>query len=375
MSSIDTQIVPIKDRQLGFSPGQSDVSEYETRLRAGLKDADKLSKPELSALATLAMAHGLDPYNGECWGIPGKGVMAGIKGLRKAADSQLPPGSHRHPALRILQSQEYKDYGLDEKDVPNAYDKDAKKWVPNPVKLAAICELTRSDATQVYVDQLCQLTKSNVNYEVALSVIGPRPVWIGIGVVRKCDKSKMELGQLAFKRAESDALKKAFNLPFMVDVDGSEEQGWSVESSSESPIGMEVEEDPESIEETEEAEQKTGRPYPPDTVRKGIRSRVRRKPGATKATDKQMKYVRALLDSAFNESATPEKDRHAVTKWLIGKESSKDLTIAEASSLIEWLAAEEDGDLGLDGYTEAHAILAEVMREEGQLPLPMDESE
>jgi hypothetical protein len=350
MTITQSQIVPMEERQLAdFSPARVAVRELVARLKAGLKIKDA-TENEYIALATMSMAHNLDPFNGECWIIPGNGVMAGIKGLRKAADSQLPDGAYRNPILRLLQHSEYTKYAI-----------------PEDAELAALCELTRSDATQKWVAQLSQLTAMGMPYEEALKNFEPRPVWIGVGIVKKGEKSRMARIQLVFKRAEADAMKKAFNLPFNIDL--------SNEGFDSEPIEGEYVEAPEAqpepqAETAEEAPSLT-RPYLPEVVRRGIQSRVSHNPTAhdKTASSKQQSYVAQLLSKAFEGSATLDKDRHSVQLWLIGKESVKTFSAAEAAAVIEWLA-DDTGDLGYDGALEAQAILRQALIDEGQTELP-----
>lgn len=196
-----------------------DVEDAMQVFKAGLNIKDA-TDAEYRALAHLSLAHNLDPFNGEAWIIPGHGTMVGIKGLRKAADNDLPSGCFYHPAVRLVQPGEFAAYALNEEKPPKT--KVNGQWVDNPIKLAAICELTRSDATQQWVEQLTKLTEVMGDYAEALHTLGPKPVWIGVGIVRQHDRSKMELTQLAFKRAESDATKRAFNLQFAVDIERQE---------------------------------------------------------------------------------------------------------------------------------------------------------
>lgn len=199
---------------------QQAIEQY----KAGLKIKDATIH-EYAALAMLCRAHNLDAYNQEAWIIPGNGVMVGIKGLRKATEKQLPKGAHFNPSPRFLQHSEYAKYGLDEETPPmgkltrwNAGQK-TETWEPNPIIMVYVSELTRSDATSLWIEQAKELTALTGSYEEAIKLLGPRPVWVGIGVVRKLDKSKMETVQLARKRSESDAIKQAFNLPFAIDLE------------------------------------------------------------------------------------------------------------------------------------------------------------
>jgi hypothetical protein len=105
-------------------------------------------------------------------------------------------------------------------------------------------------------------------------------------------------------------------------------------------------------------------------VRKGIQNRIAHNPTTQEkpASEKQRGYVASLLNKAFGESATADKDRHSVMTWLVGKKSVKDLTAAEAKALIDWLA-DENGELGFDAFQEANVILREAMIAEGQLDM------
>lgn len=350
-----TSLVPLHNQQLAdFAPGQSAVKEMVARLKAGIKAKDA-TDAEYVALATLSMAHNLDPFNGEAWIIPGNGVMVGIKGLRKAADSQLPDYAFKNPNPRMLQHTEYEDYG-----------------VVGDVLMAAICELTRSDATQQWVDQLTQLTQVTGKYEEALKLLPPRPVWIGVGIVYKGEKSKMPLGQLVRKRAEADALKRAFNLPFNIDLsrengdNGNGYEGGAVPDYVEGETITKPQPEPQP--EPEIA--KLTRPYDAETVRKGILSRVEHNPTghAKAASTKQQGYVASLLAAAFKDSPTADKDRHAVQQYIIGKASTKDFSAAEANAFVEWLA-DETGDLSPDGWQEAQNVLRAALVAEGQMEL------
>lgn len=204
------------EQQANFLAIRPEVEDAMEVFKAGLNIKDA-TKAEYRALAHLCLAHNLDPFNGEAWIIPGHGTMVGIKGLRKAADNDLPTGCFYNPAVRLIQPGEFAAYALKEEKPPKT--KRNGKWVENPIKLAAICELTRSDATQQWVEQLTKLTDVIGDYNEALQTLGPKPIWIGVGIVRVHDRSKMELTQLAFKRAEADATKRAFNLKFAVDVE------------------------------------------------------------------------------------------------------------------------------------------------------------
>ena len=71
--------------------GRDEVKELGYRLQKMMPSAQSFTGDEALAVAQIAYAHGLDPFNGEVWGIKDAyknkwyGVMVGIKGLRKCA--------------------------------------------------------------------------------------------------------------------------------------------------------------------------------------------------------------------------------------------------------------------------------------------------
>ena len=152
------------------------------------------------------------------------------------------------------------------------------------------------------------------------------PVFVGLGVVREGDKSRMERGQLAKKRAEADALKQAFDLPFVTP-----EMAQNGESIS---IGApDVE---ESVIEVPPESRRNGsdgagnpepplimphRPMDPEELSGYIEIATDRKPSTdrtTPITDAQRGALRGLLGKLFEDSPTMKKDMAAYLKYLVG---------------------------------------------------------
>lgn len=352
MVATQTAIAPVQSQQLAdFAPPQSSIDNLIARFRAGLKDNTKLKNDELHALASMALAHNLDPFNGECWAIPSKGVMAGIKGLRKAADAQLPSRAFKNLSPRLLQHSEYDKYAI-----------------PQDAELASICEGTRSDATEMWIHQLKELVELlNGDYNTAVTLL-PRPVWIGIGIIKKGDQSVMPRVQLVFKRAEADCLKRMFNLPFNIDF--SRENG-----NNHNEVEGEWQEYPEGppapADEPERAEatpEDAPRPYTAEQVRAFVAEAVQRNPVAHErlASDKQQNYAASLINACFEGAAKlKDKARRAVQTYITGKASIKEWSAAEVHGLLK-LLADESGDLSQDGYKEIQACLRAALVEEGQ---------
>ena len=81
------------------------------------------------------------------------------------------------------------------------------------------------------------------------------------------------------------------------------------------------------------------------------------------ATSKQIGYMNSLLEAAIGRGAGSAVARHQVLEHLFKRPSSKDLTKAEASVVIDWLSSSEDAQ------ADVHAVLKAWGVEHGQLEL------
>ena len=88
------------------------------------------------------------------------------------------------------------------------------------------------------------------------------------------------------------------------------------------------------------------------------------------ATEAQSKAFIITYDALWNGTS---ESRYAVTKWLFGKASSKDLDSAEKLALIKWMDWEEIPEGGYvpsqHAMSEAQIMLRHVEAEQGQAPL------
>ena len=209
---------------------RGDVRELMQRLKQMMPGGQKLTDGEAASLAQAAIIHGLDPLNGELWWIPGSGLMAGIKGHRRAAHNQLEQegGGNYWPEFERL-------------DV----DEQAALGIP-PDALAFRCILRDTRTVNHYTEQIERLMKAIGDWDIVEGIVGKRPYTSGVGYAmpttpdptcttckgsgwyrdnnnknRRCDcyeSSKMTQVQLAQKRAEADALKRRFDLQFGIGV-------------------------------------------------------------------------------------------------------------------------------------------------------------
>ena len=204
--------------QLALLPDKQQLAEVNNRIKVMLPGGAKLSNEERFALAQIAVAHGLDPFNGEVWYIPSRGPMIGVKGLRKKAREQV-QGNFWIDFREIMDADERKRYGIE------------------AGALAFEARLFDSENVRNYCDMVSQMTKSSIPWSDVKQIIGDKPYTSGIGVLRPNEQTKMERVQCARKRAEADALKRRFDIPFGLNVEADSEPDviadeWKIEGAS-----------------------------------------------------------------------------------------------------------------------------------------------
>lgn len=211
-----TALIPTNgktDVRLTEYGAREEIGAMKDRILAMMPGAGKLSKEEIFGLAQIAVAHKLNPFNGEVYAIPGKGLMIGIKGLRKKAHEQV-AGNFWIDYREIVDPAERKRYRIED----NA--------------LAFEARLYDSENVRTYTDTIKTLTAAGIPWEAVAQMVGTRPYTSGIGVFHANEQSRMEPVQCARKRAESNALKQRFDVPFGVKVEADVEEGEIVDAQT-----------------------------------------------------------------------------------------------------------------------------------------------
>lgn len=203
-TKLSTAIAPYGSRD--------DVREIVTRLKMMTPGGGKLGGNELLALAQGAVAHGLDPLNGEIWIIPGRGLMIGVKGLRKKAREQVKG-----------------NFWIDFRAIENLEER-ALLRIPAGA-LAYEARLFDTENIRTYAETAERLLKAGIPWDAVKEMVGSKPYSVGIGVLKEGEQTKMQPVQCAMKRAEADALKRRFDVPF----------GLAVESENDEPVGPWIE--------------------------------------------------------------------------------------------------------------------------------------
>lgn len=190
-----TQLATVANQTLQVWGTRDDVRELTERLQLMLPGGKNLNPNDVRALAQGAVAHGLDPLNGEIWMIPGRGLMIGVKGLRKKAREQV-QGNFWIEFREITNAEERSRYGI----IAGA--------------LAFEARLFDSENIRTYTEAVSMMTKAGIPWDAVKEMIGSKPYTSGVGVLKPTEQTKMERVQCAMKRAEADAIKRRFDVPF-----------------------------------------------------------------------------------------------------------------------------------------------------------------
>lgn len=195
------------------------------RIKVMVPGGNKLQDYEAQALAQVSLVTQLNPFIGEIWYIPGRGPMIGIKGARRVGNDALKraAGDSAYFTANLKPcAGDVAGYKGDIKDLAAAYE----------------CVIEDSVSTKMYQTMFLETVNSlraggsKDPVGEAKEICGLRPQWRGYGYATVSEQSKMNKQALAMKRAESDALKHRFDVPFGASIaaaDSAEEleAGWT----------------------------------------------------------------------------------------------------------------------------------------------------
>jgi hypothetical protein len=205
---------------------RKEIKELANRLRVMMPGGQKYTESEALTLAQIAIAHDLDPFNGEVWLIKddtsGKvyGALVGIKGHRKHAKRQA---NYWGEFNRVVEVEKYNapagsivyEYLLYDDKTLGSHQKLLDSYIKSGMKLSEVIEY-----------------------------LGRPPATIGIGIWSPGDKSKMKPVQCAMFRAEKDALKRRFDVKFRIELNG---QSMALSSADEELNVEEIENEYDTI--------------------------------------------------------------------------------------------------------------------------------
>lgn len=299
--------------------GKDAVNAMATRLKMSMPGARKLDNPQAMALAQIAIAHELDPFNGEVWFIPGSGVMVGIKGLRKAARRQLRKehGGKANFWTDFVRVTSPDEYGTEDDD------------------LVYECRLRDEATMDSWGNTVERFVGLGSPLDAAIGYAGPAPVTVGVGIYKKDESTRMQPNEAARKRAEANALKQRFDVDFAFEVDVEHDvvEADYVEVEPEKKTAEEhVEELGYEVEKPEE--EKPNRPYDAAGVQKAVTgSMVVAKTKGKRATGPR----RAILAAQLTKLVGSKEMRYTVSEYLVGEPSTGKMGSEMVVGLLVWL--------------------------------------
>jgi hypothetical protein len=346
---------------------RNEIKEISQRLQKMMPGTQRLTETEALTVAQIAVAHNLDPFNGEVWGLKSRdgkwyGVMVGVKGLRKCARREA--------------KKENSDFWLTFKLA------DPERYNAEKNSVVYECHLRDTVSFQAWAKSFISMKAAGVSEEFIENALGPAPVVIGVGIARPNERSEMEIHARARKRAEADALKQRYNVEFR----GAHFQA---EAEADGYIDAEVSEvaddEPDLLDEprgegeilTEmgydvEEEPKIERPYSPQQLKEKIKEcaeRYGRERG--QASDRDRKVLAKMLTTTFGGDNTK---RYELSKWLFGEASTKKMDDAMVLAGLRWFEVKDFDDLpDSKSIQEAKSALAEALKADGQQELEFGE--
>lgn len=346
LSAKETRIAPWGDR--------NEIREIARRVQLMAPGAKKLNENEALALAQGAVAHGLDPFNGEIWFIPGSGLMAGIKGLRKAARQQIDG-----------------NFWPEFEEVTDP-DERARLLIPEGA-LAYKCFIRDSDTIRTYSEGWKKLNEAGVPVELIPDVLGRKPYTLGIGYLKKGESTRMDPVQCAMKRAEADAIKRRFDLPFAIPsqpndmpiiIDGE----WVEATDEDDDLGNRAAEGSAVLYGEDE------RPRSPEKLNRFLveKSLDMKAKGLTRIEQTQRGVMVGVLNRIF-AGPNADEDRHALCKEIFDEASSKKLKAYQVGAINYWLDTKKDsgGEYVPDPMSVTEAImLVDHLIETGEYEQP-----
>ena len=203
---------------------RNQIRELGERLRKLMPGSQRFTEEEALSVAQIAIAHDLNPFNGEVWGLKGDnnkwyGVMVGIKALRKKAREQA--------------KNEGGDFWISyHRADPDAYNQpeDVVVYEAHLRDSVSFGAWSKSyiEILKAIKDQPDEIKKP------LLDALGEPPIVYGIGIAKPSEHSKMEIHTRAKKRAEADAIKQRYDISFKgvsIDYEQLEQNGEIIEST------------------------------------------------------------------------------------------------------------------------------------------------
>lgn len=234
---------PTQDiKQLATIPfgTRDEVKELQARIitmmPSLMPNASLLTPIESMALAQVALAHGLSPFNNEIYylkaGEKNLGVFPGIRGYRKAAHRQMRREGGSYWLSEPMHVSPV-EYGGDAGDLCTVYELRDSVTMGEYLKLRTMIfqmnHLPDNILKMAKEDGEALTILRNMIEQTALEILGKPPVTFGVGIVKKFEienrlkKAGLSPTHISAIRAERAALRKRFDLDL---VFGGNDEMW-----------------------------------------------------------------------------------------------------------------------------------------------------
>ncbi len=215
---------------------RDEIKEMQERLvlmlPSILPNASALSVDEARALAQVALAHGLSPFNAEIYFIPRLGVYPGIRGYRKSARRQIRRDGGNYWLSEPIWSEPTK-YGAEPGDTCCVYElRDSVtmgRYLDLRAKIFTMNQMPRDILKMAKEDSDALTALKEAIERTSLQILGNPPITFGVGIVKKFEaegrikKAGLSVLHIAKIRAERAALRLRFDLDL---VFGHNEEAW-----------------------------------------------------------------------------------------------------------------------------------------------------
>ena len=393
---MSNELVVTQDENVLVQYGSTqEIKALGKRIRLMMPGGRNYTDTESFMLAQLAIAHNLNPFNGEVWLPKNKktgevlGSLIGIKGHRKLGKRQAEywgvgnNGGFTH----ILDPERLKEYNATPQDTVYTYE---------------ICDnVTQNN----WLAGLTALTDAKFTTSEAREMMGDKPPTIlGIGIYKAGELSKMKPNQCAMFRAEKDALKRRFDVPFEVydpTQEGAEDKSFvqsyenslppsaydrpegnmmgfelegeleAVDNGSVEVLDLEFEDEAESYDEYDDEPQiatspNGDRPYAPEVLKAHLAEWAELYPAPCE--DRHRNLLASVLNTVFEGD---EESRYELCNHLTGHASTKDIPDAYVQAMLKTWAEisgwnQPPSELMIK---ESHSLLTYLRKEAGQQEL------
>jgi hypothetical protein len=130
---------------------------------------------------------------------------------------------------------------------------------------------------------------------------------------------------------------------------------------------------PENTKPAEQTRNTPERPYQPEALKKALAYKITNSTITNAPSEKQIGLLAAMLDLCFVGEEKASDIRHAVTEYLTGYKSVKDMPGAVVKVLLDWIDAKQDsgGEYQPNAMAvkEAHAVRTQALKDAGQMDL------